>query len=970
MKKNILLGVLTLVCITYSLEFAGIPTVSDLGNEVRIQFSVAETCDVAVFVENEAGKVVRHIAAGRLGRKAPSPLQTNSLSQTLLWDKLDDNGNAINGEFKVKIGLGLKTEFDRYYGVDLDFEMYKTGGKVYGIISDTAGNLIVKMNGGRGNPRILKYTHDGRYIQTIVPYPTYHSEDKLRGFLRVALPDGKFMPLVYESRHNSVVPELFCGSDANSNPGGMVVTKDGRIVMSNAVTAGSYYLKSANFRRFLIINDDGTCPRDNIYGATIYPKGANGELHTAVSPDDKLIYLSGLRYQAGASTTPYTYYHAIYRSPIESNGLMQVFIGDSGVAGNDSTHLNYPRGIAVDATGRIYVADKGNNRVAVFDSTGLFLSQFSVRTPEKIAVNNSTGEIFVVSLSTTTFSINKYSSFPAMDSLYSRISTWDGDEEPLFCLNYRVSPVKIYYNNIHRNDHKVYTLEDNGSALTVSSLVLNQGKTGILSRGSGYDYHESPGRITIDTGETIIMAGSKDNWVKINIATGEIKASTVKANDMVFGEDGYLYTYGGKQFSTYKDSLMRRFIVDWTSEAQTPFAGGATEFKTVDNSFMGPNTLCGGLYVDKNGKMYVSSYKEDQRLCVYNPDGTMATQDLVHADGRTIFGGIQLDKNGNIFTMIHSKPKGLIYPDSTLFTGPFFPNPLTSGSAWAYGPYHNHYAWNIGSVVRFPSTGGSFVKQTATITAMRAMPNEDLSSDTIPKVQTNGLFASFVWNVDGVDKQYYGISPSASVSGGHDKCLCISGRLGIDGFGRIYAPDALRFNVVMLDNNLNELGRFGEYGNPDMGPGTANPEPAIPLGMPQFVMAKNNHLYVSDLNNHRIMRLKLTYQTLYDGETILSSDAINALVMPASLSVYPEPFNPVVSLSLSLPTKGTVKISLHSANGTLVRTLVSQASVAAGKHSYIWNGTDNEGRAAASGVYVARVAANNKVITQKLTLVR
>ncbi len=51
-------------------------------------------------------------------------------------------------------------------------------------------------------------------------------------------------------------------------------------------------------------------------------------------------------------------------------------IGTVGVPGRAPGQFSYPRAVAVDAQGRIYVADSGNNRVQVFNPDGSFLRQF------------------------------------------------------------------------------------------------------------------------------------------------------------------------------------------------------------------------------------------------------------------------------------------------------------------------------------------------------------------------------------------------------------------------------------------------------------------------------------------------------------------------------------------------------------------------------------------------------------------
>ncbi len=51
-------------------------------------------------------------------------------------------------------------------------------------------------------------------------------------------------------------------------------------------------------------------------------------------------------------------------------------IGTAGVPGKGPGQFNFPRSVAVDAVGRIYVADSGNNRVQIFNADGSFLRQF------------------------------------------------------------------------------------------------------------------------------------------------------------------------------------------------------------------------------------------------------------------------------------------------------------------------------------------------------------------------------------------------------------------------------------------------------------------------------------------------------------------------------------------------------------------------------------------------------------------
>jgi len=52
-----------------------------------------------------------------------------------------------------------------------------------------------------------------------------------------------------------------------------------------------------------------------------------------------------------------------------------------GEPGDQPGQFNTPHGIAVDAQDRVYVADRGNRRIQVFDADGKFLRQFTIDVP-------------------------------------------------------------------------------------------------------------------------------------------------------------------------------------------------------------------------------------------------------------------------------------------------------------------------------------------------------------------------------------------------------------------------------------------------------------------------------------------------------------------------------------------------------------------------------------------------------------
>jgi len=93
-------------------------------------------------------------------------------------------------------------------------------------------------------------------------------------------------------------------------------------------------------------------------------------------------------------------------------------------------------------------------------------------------------------------------------------------------------------------------------------------------------------------------------------------------------------------------------------------------------------------------------------------------------------------------------------------------------------------------------------------------------------------------------------------------CLVRSPRFDVDGFGRIYFPTNIAQRVTVIDNAGNEIVSFGTYGNRDSTgalPGDLVPTHDIPLAFPNSVAATDNHIYVADMVNVRLLQIKKKY---------------------------------------------------------------------------------------------------------------
>jgi hypothetical protein len=84
---------------------------------------------------------------------------------------------------------------------------------------------------------------------------------------------------------------------------------------------------------------------------------------------------------------------------------------------------------------------------------------------------------------------------------------------------------------------------------------------------------------------------------------------------------------------------------------------------------------------------------------------------------------------------------------------------------------------------------------------------------------------------------------------------------------------------------------------------------------------------------------------------------------------HPNPFNPSTQLRFTLSQAGPVTLEIFDLSGRRVASL-AEGSVAAGAHVAVWDGTDEAGRPAASGMYLARLTATGESRTRKLLLLR
>ena len=84
---------------------------------------------------------------------------------------------------------------------------------------------------------------------------------------------------------------------------------------------------------------------------------------------------------------------------------------------------------------------------------------------------------------------------------------------------------------------------------------------------------------------------------------------------------------------------------------------------------------------------------------------------------------------------------------------------------------------------------------------------------------------------------------------------------------------------------------------------------------------------------------------------------------------YPNPFNPSTTITFALPFRSPIRLEIFNTIGQLVRTLCNR-DLPAGSSRVVWDGRDNKGGDASSGVYFYRLRADNRTITRKMLLLK
>ncbi len=140
-----------------------------------------------------------------------------------------------------------------------------------------------------------------------------------------------------------------------------------------------------------------------------------------------------------------------------------------------------------------------------------------------------------------------------------------------------------------------------------------------------------------------------------------------------------------------------------------------------------------------------------------------------------------------------------------------------------------------------------------------------------------------------------------------------------------------------------------------------NGSPEIPAG------AVN--IFSVPLRGHGIFELVKVQLSDYYGNT-LPADISGPLPSAFRLNQnYPNPFNATTAISYELRHEAHVTIDIFNILGERVAVLFDKRQ-SAGVHRIIWNGTGNDGKVVASGIYIYRLTTDDMRVEKKMVLMK
>ncbi|GMV84041.1 MAG: hypothetical protein AMXMBFR7_52250 [Planctomycetota bacterium] len=869
-------------------EFTEQPQVTRSGDTVTVAFESKDYCDATVAVEDEAGRIVRHLGSGVLGANAPEPFQRNTLKQRVIWDGKDDQGRLTDHKERltVRVSLGLKPEFEK----NVYWSPYKRISQGVPIIRATEEGVFVFE--GSGVDSLKLFDHSGTYLRTVYPFP----HNTLNGFKDLDwrdFPQGMRLPY-----KKSVYQQTLLTSGDNCSDfdqGG----RHGRAATGMDIQGKQVCLAFQRLNRFST-SGSGERISGGITGAELkgfkvqYDNSRSvniGPTSVAVSPDGKWAYLTGYSYRFSYN---FDTLNAVMRIALDRDGDAEVFKGEVGSkggqavgAGSEPGQFKNATSVDCDAQGRVYVSDFMNDRIQVFAPDGAFLKEVKTYKPALVRINKRTGEMFVFSWMVPSYLLLAAKDVKIKPALTrygpldnpKEISKWDlplpefngrygihiGLPHPLWYtaeVDMWSEPLTVWLGRDCRNDIEQGITTGNGGqsvpweSAGIKVLKEKEGKLEVI-RDFGQEtvkevvrakpptnaiqhLYVNPvnGMLYLAEADSAPTTKASNRWLEIDPNSGGIKVIEMPFNaiDAAFDINGMVYLRNTDVIVRYDPVTWQEIPFDYGEDFQALGNDGGIGGKTtkVLSGLVMPSKspVCyhqGGIHVSPKGFIIAS--------CAYRfvgISGQGAAGENRQFDPNTIKGQGKEYKpvlypgrlSGSTTPCIHiwNKHGKLVHEDAVPGISQVDGVALDGDN----GIYFMHTPTRVVDGKLY------FNQMSETMTKVKAKACKFITDSKDAPVAISPEFAPQgnkvvrgMWIEGEAEWFYAGVGFagfSASQAGGG--CACWFSRFALDLYARSIVPEPQQFTVGVLDSAGNLILRIGRYGNVD----SAGMDSKLPLG--------------------------------------------------------------------------------------------------------------------------------------------
>ncbi|MGQ9662272.1 MAG: hypothetical protein ACUVWX_08055 [Kiritimatiellia bacterium] len=809
---------------------------------MKIRFALACPTDVEVSILNAEGHIVRRLAAGLVGAKAPPPLKAE-LEQELVWDGKDDGGNsATGGPFRVRVAAGLGVQYDgTAFGSEARPDVITA---VLGLACARDGRVYVLCERWHQiwwrATSIHVFTRDGKYERTIKPFPSILPRERLTALTELADEQGRPIPVIYRVLAMSFYPKEDIAQHMTVDPKG---------TLHFLVRRAGYHgpaLDHGNEKSLASLAPDGAPALEQYAGPVFESRRSWGDVYLAAASDGSAVFLTGYEQgesgDSGEGQRPNA--SAVWRIPLPERNNATVFLGDPTKPGTGGAALNDPRGLATDGKGRLYVADRGNNRVLVVsEKDGKILESWSVESPLWVGVHRSSAAVYVA----TADALVKFVRGPdrkmtekARVSLPVLDLKLQGRVRRSFALDADADSPVIWL-GLSRGGPLLSRVEDLGDRfgdIRVAQYSPEQNYYWNLSASPDI------GLVSCKVGPTRlrILDEHTGNMRDLNLTGSSGQTYRIGRDGNIYGMDHWKWgirrwTVDGKPFPFPEtENLSER-------EARGRLASQPSGTTAWERDF--DVDRAGNVYVKQRGKVYHGRMRVDK----YDRNGKFLGAVLwVVSDGAL---GPRVDAPGNIYIAECVKPVGQPYPQ--VFAGKLPSVPIDSK-----GDVEHQYRWMYGSVLKFGPQGGAVWFPILNEQYMYAFDGTPQLPSDQPRFKVDTVSGDRMkiaqGEVQGAEWMWYGCSYLLDMHPGHNRrCHCTATEFEVDDYGRSYCTDQGRFRIVVLDTAGNEILSFGRYGNQD------DVGPEIAFHWFGGLAVRDRWIYIADIGNRRVLRIRKIY---------------------------------------------------------------------------------------------------------------